>query len=36
MTQDITPQEAIQRLENHFGGREVLKGFEIGPRLNSA
>jgi hypothetical protein len=24
MTQDITPQEAMQRLEQHFGGREGM------------
>ena|SRR5579872_4045401 len=24
MTQDITPQEAMQRLEEHFGGREGM------------
>jgi hypothetical protein len=24
VTQDITPQEAMQRLEQHFGGREGM------------
>jgi hypothetical protein len=37
MTQDITPQEAVQRPEQHFGGREgVLTQDTTAPCLRVA